>query len=151
MRPCEKSGDDPLNEGEGSVVNRIQVEKQLELKSEVKVFPVRISQVFMNLLSNAVQAIPDHGRIQVHTVEIQNAGEHSAVIEISDNGVGMPSKFADKKAGSLGMSLMAGLSEDLNGTFSLENNNGTIIKISFERDISVKHQSILAESIVSNN
>ena len=50
----------------------------------------------------------------------------------------MPVHVKDKKPGSLGMSLMAGLSEDLDGKFSIENNNGTIIKISFVHDMSVK-------------
>ncbi len=50
----------------------------------------------------------------------------------------MPAHFTAKKPGSLGMSLMAGLSEDLDGTFSIENNNGTMIKISFVHDVNVK-------------
>ena len=36
------------------------------------------------------------------------------------------------------MSLMNGLSEDLGGTFCSENNNGTIVTISFVHDQSVK-------------
>jgi two-component sensor histidine kinase len=47
-------------------------------------------------------------------------------------------EFKNKKPGSLGMSLIEGLSEDLDGNFSIENNNGTTIKISFEHDRSVK-------------
>ena len=52
----------------------------------------------------------------------------------------MPAHVKDKKTGSLGMSLMAGLSEDLDGKFSIENNNGTTIKISFVHDLGVKKQ-----------
>lgn len=43
----------------------------------------------------------------------------------------MPAHFTGKKAGSLGMSLMEGLSEDLEGNFSIESSKGTSIKISF--------------------
>ena len=46
------------------------------------------------------------------------------------------------------MSLMAGLSEDLDGNFSIENNNGTIIKISFVHDMNVKRPDTLASSFV---
>ena len=66
---------------------RIKVEKILDLKSPVKVFPVRISQVFMNLLSNAIHAVPAEGTIRVRTA--QEGGQ--AVVEISDTGVGMDS------------------------------------------------------------
>ena len=63
----------------------------------------------------------------------------------------MPIHMKDKKPGSLGMSLMAGLSEDLDGKFSIENNNGTIIKISFVHDMSVKRPGPIISSIVTNN
>jgi len=40
---------------------------------------------------------------------------------VSDNGIGIPVQFKDKKPGSPGMSSMAGLSEDLDGSFTMEN------------------------------
>jgi hypothetical protein len=46
---------------------------------------------------------------------------------------------------------MTGLSEDLDGNFSIENKNGTTIKISFVHDKGVKKPSTLAASFVSNN
>jgi two-component sensor histidine kinase len=54
----------------------------------------------------------------------------------------MPVQAGSKRPGSLGMSLMAGLSEDLDGSFSIENNNGTLIKVSFAHDINVKRRDI---------
>ena len=57
---------------------------------------------------------------------------------ISDNGIGIPSNIKNKKPGSLGMSLIAGLAEDLDGKVSIENNNGTTIKIAFVHDQGVK-------------
>jgi two-component system, sensor histidine kinase PdtaS len=73
------------------------------------------------------------------------------LLSISDNGVGMPDHFTGKKPGSLGMSLMAGLSEDLDGNFTVENNNGTVIKISFIHDLSVKRPDTFASSFVNSN
>lgn len=52
---------------------------------------------------------------------------------------------------SLGMSLMAGLSEDLEGKFSIENNNVTKIKISFGLTQAVKQQDLLSASFASDN
>ena len=65
--------------------DQIKVEKILDLKSPVRVFPVRMSQVFMNLLSNAIHAVGGKGAITIHTRQENN----QAVVEISDNGVGM--------------------------------------------------------------
>jgi hypothetical protein len=46
---------------------------------------------------------------------------------------------------------MAGLAEDLEGSFSIENNNGTEIKISFVHDINIKRSDPLASSFVTAN
>ena len=62
----------------------------------------------------------------------------------SDNGIGISPHFKNRKSGSLGMSLMSGLSEDLDGNFSIENNNGTTIKISFVHDPNVHRPDPMA-------
>jgi hypothetical protein len=43
------------------------------------------------------------------------------------------------------------LSEDLEGDFSIENSNGTIIKISFVHNAGIKRHDTLTSSFVSNN
>jgi hypothetical protein len=49
------------------------------------------------------------------------------------------------------MSLMQGLSEDLNGHFSIENVNGTIINVSFVHDQNVKRPTARAVPLVLSN
>jgi two-component sensor histidine kinase len=73
------------------------------------------------------------------------------LLVISDNGIGMPSDFIQKKQGSLGMSLMEGLSEDLDGHFSIESNNGTTIKISFAHEPGNLRPGALSALLVSHN
>jgi two-component sensor histidine kinase len=63
----------------------------------------------------------------------------------------MPVRIANKKTSSLGMSLMAGLSEDLDGSFSIENNQGTTIKISFVHDSSSKLPGLPAAAFAGSN
>jgi two-component system, sensor histidine kinase PdtaS len=70
------------------------------------------------------------------------------LIVISDNGIGIPDQLKNKTTGSLGISLMEGLSEDLDGKFSIETRNGTTVKISFARDTGVKPPGVLAESFI---
>jgi two-component system, sensor histidine kinase PdtaS len=62
------------------------------------------------------------------------------LLTIQDNGIGIPNEFKDKTT-SFGLSLMKGLSDDLEGTFSIENNNGTLLKLSFEKVILDKHKT----------
>ncbi|MBF0303850.1 MAG: response regulator, partial [Desulfamplus sp.] len=59
---------------------------------DVRCFPQKISQVFMNLLLNAVQAIEEHGTITINTqlVSQDNKQEDFVEIKISDTGCGIP-------------------------------------------------------------
>jgi two-component sensor histidine kinase len=45
-------------------------------------------------------------------------------LTMADNGVGLPSDFDEDSLNSLGMNLMKGLTEQLNGSFKLLNDNG---------------------------
>jgi signal transduction histidine kinase len=72
--------------------NNIRVEKNYELKKQAFVFPVRMSQVFMNLISNAIHAMTDSGVIRIQTKE----RGHDAVIEVSDTGIGMDEKVLNR-------------------------------------------------------
>src|SRR5262245_17677057 len=64
---------------------RIQVEKHYGSLQLVEGHPNRINQVFMNLLVNASQAIPDRGTITITT----NQENDSVRVAISDDGVGI--------------------------------------------------------------
>ncbi|MBK9293153.1 MAG: GHKL domain-containing protein [Oligoflexia bacterium] len=66
-------------------MGKIKIKKQLKLGEKVALYPVRMSQVFVNLLSNAAQAIEDKGVIEVKTW----AEKNNAIIEIKDSGHGM--------------------------------------------------------------
>ena len=53
-------------------------------------------------------------------------------MSIADNGRGLPVDFESKKGASMGMELLQGLTDDLGGSFSIENNEGTHIKVIFD-------------------
>ncbi|WP_020214116.1 tetratricopeptide repeat-containing sensor histidine kinase [Flavobacterium rivuli] len=69
-------------------------------------------------------------------IKISLAHKHDEVYEliIRDNGIGMPDNYDISESTSLGMTLIRGLSEDLDGEFTIHNNNGTVIKTSFIKD-----------------
>lgn len=62
------------------------VHERLQPLPPIRCFPGQLNQVFMNLLVNAAQAIPEHGEITVET----EATDTDIVIRISDTGVGIP-------------------------------------------------------------
>ncbi|QEE50815.1 hypothetical protein FUA48_14880 [Flavobacterium alkalisoli] len=61
---------------------------------------------------------------------IQNT-EDTFMLYIRDNGVGLPDDYAIKKENSLGLNLIKGLTEDLDGSLNLYNDNGVVIEITF--------------------
>jgi signal transduction histidine kinase len=65
---------------------RITLEMKLADVGPVQCYPALLSQVIMNLMMNAVQAIEKEGTITVRT----SLEEGEALIEIADTGVGIP-------------------------------------------------------------
>jgi len=112
---------------------------------------VPVGLILNEAITNSIKyAFPD-GRDGVISVSLKNTGEDRLLLGVSDNGVGMPKDYDGEKQGSLGMRLMQGLSEDLEGQFSISGDNGTRIMISFEHDLSVKRGEHMERSIVSEN
>jgi two-component sensor histidine kinase/tetratricopeptide (TPR) repeat protein len=70
-----------------------------------------------------------NGRIDVL---LQPVADGKYLMCIADNGAGLPSGFDPYNTSSLGMSLMQGLSQQLDGEFVLENNNGLRVCTTFK-------------------
>ncbi len=112
---------------------------------------VPVGLILNEAITNSIKYAFPNDSDGVISISLSNTSPHHYLLTISDNGIGMPAHFTGKKPGSLGMSLMAGLAEDLDGSFSIENNKGTEIKISFVHDLSIKRPDILISSFVTNN
>ena len=63
----------------------------------VEINESRLGQVFLNLLVNAAQAIPE-GRAEAHTIRVRTSTDERgrAVIEVADDGVGIPRHLLGK-------------------------------------------------------
>ena len=59
---------------------------------EIECIPSQLNQVFMNLLVNAAQAIPERGEITVRTRRVDDR----VCIEISDTGTGIPQELMNR-------------------------------------------------------
>ena len=118
--------------------NRIRIVKDFGDITEIDCFPNQLNQVFMNILVNAAQAIPDRGEIRVKT---WSEGD-SVKISISDTGVGIPPEnlpkifdpgFTTKGVGlgtGLGLSICYKIIQDHHGTIeAVSSDQGTTFTI----------------------
>lgn len=74
------------------IKTRITVIKQYGEIPEIECYPNELNQVFMNVLMNAVQAIEQDGQIVIKTY----IEDDKVIVEISDNGIGIPHDATDK-------------------------------------------------------
>jgi len=74
----------------------ITVEKKYRDKGTIQGFPVELKQVFLNLIGNAVQAMPEGGRLRLHVFEPwpRNIQQSLVCISICDTGSGIDPEHA---------------------------------------------------------
>jgi signal transduction histidine kinase len=119
--------------------DRIRIVRRFGNLPEVECFPNQLNQVFMNILVNAAQAIPERGEIRVRTWQEND----NVKISISDTGVGIAPEhlskvfdpgFNTKGVGlgtGLGLSISYKIIQDHHGTITVESSTeGTTFTIS---------------------
>lgn len=112
--------------------HRIKVHKNFQEIPLVECHFDKINQVFMNILNNAIDAIPEDGDIYISTTQ----QEDQVFIEIKDSGKGMDTTtqqrifepfFTTKDIGKgtgLGMAISYGIVQQHQGSISLESELG---------------------------
>ncbi|AZA88850.1 sensor histidine kinase [Chryseobacterium shandongense] len=79
-----------------------------------------------------------NGEVRVQFKQTEN---NKYKLVIADNGVGIPEDMEIDTSGSLGMNLMRGLTNQLDGTFFIENKKGLMIIVIFSQSsIDKNHQ-----------
>jgi two-component system, NtrC family, sensor kinase len=92
-----ESIDNTLNLLSGEIKNRIQVMKDYGSLPPVNCFASQINQVFMNILSNAIQAIEGKGNIWITAKKVKATGGDDFVhISFQDSGKGMTTQVMEK-------------------------------------------------------
>ena len=106
---------------------RIEIHKQYGKLPKAECYPGQLNQVFMNLLSNAIDAIEDKGTITIRT----SKSSGSIRIRIKDDGKGIPEDirprifepfFTTKEVGEgtgLGLSISHGIIEKHKGSIEV--------------------------------
>jgi two-component system, sensor histidine kinase PdtaS len=77
------------------------------------------------------------------SISLSHISDSQLLLSITDNGLGLPTDFDSKRGASMGMELLQGLTDDLGGSFKIETNEGTHIKIVFN------YKPIQAKNVVS--
>jgi len=85
------------------------------------------------------------------TIEItlRQASQDEIQLIIADNGIGITIREGSQMKATMGSNLMAGLTEDISGTFSIKNKNGTIIQINFPYEV-FKYKNIKVETSIKS-
>jgi two-component sensor histidine kinase len=87
-----------------------------------------INEAINNCFKHAFNSV-ENGII---TIAITKNDATNYSLSIHDNGIGLPFDFDIDKSSNVGLDLMRGLSQQLNGSLVVENNNGTQIFILFK-------------------
>lgn len=115
---------------------KAKIEKNYGEFPMVDCYPNKLEQVFINILSNASDAIDKNGRISVATKISNKDGKEYAQISIKDNGQGMTEQikkrifepfYTTKEVGSgtgLGLAISHGIIENHKGFIEVESKLG---------------------------
>jgi signal transduction histidine kinase len=110
----------------------IRLVSNIEPMPALRINPDRVQQVFLNLMLNAIDAMPEGGEL---TVSMKQRGE-SVEIVFSDTGVGIDEVIMDKifdpffttkpfgRGTGLGLSICYGIIREHNGTISVKSRKG---------------------------
>ena len=111
--------------------NRVTVERRVDTDGLVVAFPVELRQVFINLIANALQAMPEGGTLRVSlrrcTEMAAGASRTGIRVSVTDTGSGIPAKDRHKifepffttkaeKGTGLGLWVSRGIVQKLDGT-----------------------------------
>jgi PAS domain S-box-containing protein len=79
-------------------LNRIIFSRKFRTPGTLQGFSVELKQVFLNLISNAVQAMPDGGRLRIQLLEARDrsTGQTGMRVNVCDTGVGINPEHAKK-------------------------------------------------------
>jgi PAS domain S-box-containing protein len=98
----------------------------------LKTDPTMLKRIFLNLISNAIQAMPQGGKLTINA--IQNKVTGNIKVSIKDTGVGIPQAIQRKiyeplvttkaKGQGLGLAVVKRLIESLSGSISFESQEG---------------------------
>jgi len=117
-----------------SLGQRIRFEVKIDSLELDVAHAVPLGLILNEAITNSIKYAFPEDRTGMIYITLETIAENQYVLTISDNGIGFDLNLNDKKANSFGMSLIKGLTDDLEGKLTIENSNGTILKIEFSQE-----------------
>ena len=107
---------------------KIELQRSYAIAGEVTIYPSELRQVFTNLMTNAIDAIGQKGRI---SIAIEEAPDRQIVVKVSDSGCGIPAEnlkvifepfFSTKgdEGTGIGLWVIKGIVDKLGGRIEVE-------------------------------
>jgi len=91
---------------------------------------IPIGLILNEAITNSIKyAFP--GNAGMINIKMLIGPDGNIVLQIEDNGVGLPANESIGKSGSMGLSLISGLASQLGSTYTIRNDNGVKIKLEF--------------------
>jgi len=112
--------------------DRVKVEYSLDELFLNTDTAIPVSLIMNELITNAmIHAFP-HGRKGTISISMKQVEKGGFMIEIKDDGVGVPDPAGTADSNTLGLSLVSTLIENLNGSIKVKVNGGTCITLCFK-------------------
>ncbi|MDZ7680460.1 MAG: ATP-binding protein [Fodinibius sp.] len=112
--------------------------KQITVTVEADDIPMNINQAIPcallvnEVVTNAYKHAFKNRQEGEIAVKLQENNEE-VLIEVIDNGVGLPDDFVQEDSLSIGMTLIRKLTQQLEGEIAFSNENGTHVKLTFKK------------------
>lgn len=118
--------------------DRFNVSRRIHIHLQIPPLELDVSQaipitlVINEAITNSIKhAFPGKELGQEITICMEQGEDNEIMLTIADNGIGLPPDFEEEHNSGLGLKFMQGLVEDIDGTFAMESENGTVIRIYF--------------------
>ncbi|NCD72345.1 tetratricopeptide repeat-containing sensor histidine kinase [Mucilaginibacter agri] len=96
---------------------------------------IPIGLIVNEAVTNAVKHAFTEGGNNAINIVLTNGDKQKVILEIYDNGKGLPADFSLKNSESMGMMLMKGLAKQIDASLMIESRVGTYIKVEFISEI----------------
>jgi len=94
-----------------------------------------IGVILNEAVTNSIKhAFPDKRKGEIN-VSLHETETGAVRLRIKDNGIGLPENFDYDQRDSMGLTLIRGLSQQLNGHFSIESMDGVIVTVEFTHSL----------------
>jgi len=131
-----------LNSSLNTGVNRISIDCDIDDISIDVSQAIPVGIILNETVTNALKYAFPANRGGKITIMVKQNDEY-VEIQIRDNGTGLPASFNLASTNTLGITLLKGLTAQLKGTFSIENNNGLTIDLKFPVELAATQAQLI--------